>query len=100
MESKINIVALLKQVDAIYHGGQPPFDLVYDQLIKDGHKIDYPTEKDKMWNLAKYNSKDNDGAVILYKSYLVKKYLYDILPTKGKLYIVDELDPNKKPIFL
>ena len=99
-EVKINVVKLLEQIRAVYHGGPPPYDLIYDQLMLDGHKIDYPQEKEKMWNLAQYNSKDYDGAVILYKSYLVKKYLFEILPTQGKVVVVDLDDPKQIPLSL
>lgn len=73
------------------------YDLIYDQLIKEGFEIIFtPEQKNKMWTLAnkcfireeKRNPKAEDEVLLhkYYKSYLAKYYVLGRLPERMRVH--------------
>lgn len=67
------------------------YDMIYDQLIADSHKIDYEASvKNELWKLSQeafmiceYRAPTENDTELLhryYKSFLAKKYLLEKLP--------------------
>lgn len=93
---------LLYQVNHFYGraiGRNSTYELMYDQLITDGHKIEYSAEeKQTMWE-STASEQNKDKRVNKYKSLLVTKYLNEIKETHGEMRVynigVDEPKTDK-----
>ena len=107
MKFDFNTQALLAQINNLYSsaGSYGLYDLVYDQLKKDGHVIKYSQEiRDKLWNKAKKKFNEDNARIIktwpednlkqllnkYFKSELAAKYCMDKVESKGCMIISDE----------
>ena len=87
------------------------YDLVYDQLIKEGFEITFSQEdKNKMWSFAqqcflrneKRNPKEEDKVLLhrYYKSYLAKYYVLGRLPERMRVHNEDTGEEIKEMRFI
>jgi len=102
-----SVQLLLAQINNLYssNGSYGLYDLVYDQLKKDGFEIKYSKDiTNTYWQKAKAKMARNDKRLLkswpeemlkirlnkYMKSYLVAKYLLDKVETDGCMIILNE----------